>query len=156
MDEIQRFMFTFGKTNPTLGATFMTYANFAYQLLYFKIGSKRLALNEHRERNLYPTGYLKFDLNSKQKEYLDIISLGKKSSNSFNLSPEVRKELMDLNIEFTVLNNVLDLFNYIKKETQKLGRLKREAMNTFVNDEKLFLTFFDFILKNNAPSSSPE
>lgn len=142
-------MFNYSKNHPTLGE-FLSYASFAYQLLYFKIGNKRLALNEYRERNLYPTGYLNFDITPKQREYLDIISLGEKGVNSFRISNGLRKELKDLKIDLTVSNNALNLFNFVKSQTKKFGKLTREAMDTFVNDEKLFLRYFEFIISHSA------
>jgi hypothetical protein len=106
-----------------------------------------MALSEHRDRNFYPSGFYKFDINNKQKEYLDIISLNKKDDSSFNISNQLRKELQRLNIEFSVLKNVIDLFKYVKSSTQKLGKSTKDAMNTFINDEKLFLTYFDFVVR---------
>jgi len=137
----------YSKKNPKLDQNMLLYAGFAYQLLYFKLGNKRLALNEHREKNLYPSGFFKFDITRKQKEYLDIISLGQNNANVFNLSVNLRNELKKLNIQLTFLDNLLELFNFIKEKTQKLGKLTKEAMNTFINDEKLFLIYYDFILR---------
>lgn len=111
-----------------------------------------MSLNVQREKNLYPTGFYKFDINNKQKEYLEIISLSKEDDPAFLIPINLRKELQKLNIEFTVLKNLIALFNYVKSNTQKLGKSTKDAMNTFINDEKLFITYFDFISKYSVIS----
>jgi hypothetical protein len=142
----------FVKRNPKLGLNFLNFVSFAYQLLYYKLGNKRMSLNVQREKNLYPTGFYKFDINNKQKEYLEIISLSKEDDPAFLIPINLRKELQKLNIEFTVLKNLIALFNYVKSNTQKLGKSTKDAMNTFINDEKLFITYFDFISKYSVIS----
>ena len=135
----------FSKIYPKFGPNFLLIVSFAYELLYFKKGNKKMALNEHRERNLFPSGYFKFDISKNQREYLDVISFGRESSNIFNLPKQLRNELKVLNLDFTLLDNILNIFNFVKTETQKKPKQIKDCMNSFIQDEDLFLIFFDYI-----------
>lgn len=141
-------IYDFSLKNPKLGKNFLAFASLSYQLLYFKLGNKRMAINEHRDRGHYPSGFYKFEINKKQKEYLEIISLGRKSKSVLNIPDELRNELRSMGMDFTIYDNLSNMFKYVKNQVSKMSKAPKDAMNTFVNDERLFLNYFDFIMNN--------
>jgi len=82
-----------------------------------------------------------------QKEYLDIISLGRKSTNMFSLPREIREKVKNWEIDDFIFETAESLFKNIQKEIKSQPRDVKKFFESFVNDYDLYMIYFDYIYR---------
>lgn len=146
-EELQGIFHKFFLKYPKGGNNIIYISNLVYQLLYFKRGDKQLALNLYRDMNRISSAYYKFDITPEQKEYLEIISLGRNSMNLFNLSKEIREKIKNWEIDDFIFQTAESIFKFVQEEIKTQSKDIRNFLESFVNDYNLFMIYFDYIYR---------
>lgn len=131
---------------PKGGHNIIYVASLVYQLLYFKKGDKKLALNIYRDDNKFSSSFFKFEASPEQMEYLDILSEGRSSSiNYMNLEKELKQKLMEYEIDDLINQTAENLFEFVQIEVKKLSKNIRNFFEGFVYEHDLYMKYFDYI-----------
>lgn len=120
-------------------------ASFVYQLLYFKLVDKNLSIEFHKSQDNYDPDNQVFEISNELKEYLDILSIEKNSNTFLSIPKELKDELYSFNINFSFYDDVKNLFEFVKYQSEKLNPSASFIFNLFVKNEELFLRYFDHI-----------
>ena len=146
-EELNNILHKFFLKYPRGGNNIFFINTLVYQLLYFKNGDKKSALNMYRDINKISSAFFKFDSTQEQQEYLDIISLGTDSINILNLPKNLREYVKKYEIDDSIYETAENLFNFVKQEVNKLKNSEKDFFNTFINDFELYRKYFDYVYR---------
>lgn len=107
----------------------------------------------YRDLNRISSEFYKFTMTPEQKEYLEIISLGRPALNLFNLPKELREKISSWEIDDFIFQTAESLFYFVKEEIKNESISVRNFFEGFVLDYELYMKYFDYVYRFSHLSS---
>ena len=122
-------------------------------MLYWQKANRQSALDMYRDLNRISSEFYKFEMTSEQKEFLEVISLGRPALNLFNLPKELRQKISSWEIDDLIFQTAESLFYFVLEEIKKEPISIKNFLEGFVGDYALYMKYFDYVYRFSHISS---